>query len=129
MAKQKAAAAAKPEKGSGAADKTAKAAAKAARKHERQVIKVEAQLADALEVRVALDTLIATLEERLRELRGQSAPAAAAPAKPATAARGAAAPRRTRASASTGGTRRASATRRTSGTATRRARPKPPTSS
>jgi len=129
MAKQKAAAAAKPEKGPRAADKTAKAAAKAARKHERQVIKVEAQLADALEVRVALDTLIATLEERLRELRGQSAPAAAAPAKPPTAARGAAAPRRTRASASTGGTRRASATRRTSGTATRRARPKPPTSS
>jgi hypothetical protein len=73
MAKKKAEAPDKP-------DKAARTAAKAARKHERQVVKVEAQLADALEVRVALDALILTLEERLRELRGQPAATAAPPA-------------------------------------------------
>lgn len=82
-------------------------AAKAERKQARKIVKVEVQLADAREIRAAVDVLVETLERKLAELRPDGpAPAAAslngkpsvAPRKPRATATaksaGAAKPRR-----------------------------------
>jgi hypothetical protein len=80
-------------------------AAKADRRLARKIVKVEVQLADAREIRAAVEALVGSLERKLAELQaaGHPAPppakAATTAAKPATP-RAAATPRARRTAAS-----------------------------